>query len=54
MTTTIVITHQSRLLMHVNIEHVELTSGVNLMDNYDDALDAISSDVKKRHTTVYH
>ena len=32
--------------MHVNIEHVELTSGVNLMDNYDDALDAISSDVK--------
>ena len=46
MTTTIVITHQSRLLMHVNIEHVELTSGVNLMDNYDDALDVISSDVK--------
>ena len=32
--------------MHVNIEHVELTSGVNLMDNYDDALDVISSDVK--------
>ena len=32
--------------MHVNIEHVELTSCVNLMDNYDDALDAISSDVK--------
>ena len=36
MTTTVVITHQSRLLMHVNTEHVVLTSVVNLMNNYDE------------------
>ena len=34
--TTIVITHQSRLLMHVNTENVVLTSNVNLMNSYDE------------------
>ena len=33
--TTVVITHQSRLLMHVNTEYVVLTSVVNLMNSYD-------------------